>query len=60
VISADAYSLDGIRRLEDQGVTDVTVGFRWPYMTEPDSQPLAEKIAALNRFAEQVIAKVRG
>ena len=60
VISADAYSMDGILRLEDQGVTDVTVGFRWPYATEPDTQPLAEKIAALNRFAEKVIAKVRG
>ena len=31
VISMDAYSVDGIRRLADQGVTDVIVGFRWPY-----------------------------
>ena len=31
VISFDAYTVDGIRRLEDQGVTDVIVGFRWPY-----------------------------
>src|SRR3984957_1854964 len=30
VISADAYSLDGLRRLEEIGVTDVMVGFRWP------------------------------
>ncbi len=60
VISADAYSADGVRRLEDQGVTDVIVGFRWPYVTGPDSQPLADKIGALNAFAENVIAKVRG
>jgi probable F420-dependent oxidoreductase len=60
VISADAYSADGVRRLEDQGVTDVIVGFRWPYVTGPDTQPLAEKIGALNAFAENVIAKVRG
>jgi len=38
----------------------VIVGFRWPYATEPDRQPLADKIAALNTFAEKVIAKVRG
>ncbi|HEX6930851.1 MAG TPA: TIGR03619 family F420-dependent LLM class oxidoreductase [Streptosporangiaceae bacterium] len=59
VISMDAFSVDGVRRLEDQGVTDVIVGFRWPYTTEPDTQPLAEKVAALNTFAEKVIAKVR-
>jgi probable F420-dependent oxidoreductase len=60
VISADAYSADGVRRLEDQGVTDVIVGFRWPYTIAPDTQPLADKISALNAFAEDVIAKVRG
>ena len=59
VISADAYSVDGIRRLEEQGVTDVIVGFRWPYTTDQDTQPLAEKTDALNSFAEKVIAKVR-
>ena len=30
VISVDAYTLDGVRRLEEQGVTDVIVGFRGP------------------------------
>jgi probable F420-dependent oxidoreductase len=60
VISADAYSVDGVRRLEDQGVTDVIVGFRWPYTTGPDAQPLAEKITSLRRFADTVIARVRG
>jgi probable F420-dependent oxidoreductase len=59
VISADAYSVDGVRRLEDQGVTDVIVGFRWPYTAGPDTQPLAEKITNLRRFADTVIAKVR-
>jgi probable F420-dependent oxidoreductase len=60
VISADAYSVDGVRRLEDQGVTDVIVGFRWPYQTGPDTEPLADKIANLRRFSDTVIAKVRG
>jgi probable F420-dependent oxidoreductase len=59
VISMDAFSADGVRRLEEQGVTDVIVGFRWPYSAGPDTQPLAEKIAALNAFAEKVISKVR-
>jgi probable F420-dependent oxidoreductase len=60
VISMDAFSVDGVRRLEDQGVTDVIVGFRWPYMTEADRQPVAAKIGALNKFAEKIIAKVSG
>ncbi len=58
VISPDAYSADGVRRLAGQGVTDVIVGFRWPYSTGPDTQPLSEKIGALNAFAEKVIARV--
>jgi len=59
VISADGFSADGVRRLEDQGVTDVIVGFRWPYHTGPDVEPLADKIASLLTFADRVIAKVR-
>ncbi len=59
VISMDAFSVDGVRRLEEQGVTDVIVGFRWPYTTEADRQPLADKIGALNTFADKIIAKVR-
>lgn len=57
VISLDAYSVDGIRRLEDQGVTDVVVGFRDPY-TMPDG-PLQPKLDAIRGFAESVIAKTR-
>ena len=59
VISLDAYTVDGIRRLEGQGVTDVIVGFRWPYQTGPDTEPLADKLAKLRAYAEDVIAKVR-
>jgi len=57
VISMDAYTADGVRRLEDQGVTDVIIGFRWPYVTGPDTEPLARKIDNLRRFADDVIAK---
>jgi hypothetical protein len=57
-ISLDAFSVDGVHRLEDMGVTDAIVGFRYPYTTEPDTQPLQEKIDLLRRFGDGVIAKV--
>jgi len=57
VISYDGYSADGIKRLEDLGVTDVIIGFRDPY-TMPDG-PLQPKIDALRGFAETVIAASR-
>ncbi len=59
VISADGYAVDGVRRLEEQGVTDVIVGFRWPYVVGPDDEPLQKKIDNLRRYADWVIAKVR-
>jgi probable F420-dependent oxidoreductase len=59
VISMDAYDPDGIKRLEDKGVTDVIVGFRVPYHTGPDTEPLSDKVGHLERYAESVIAKVR-
>ncbi len=57
-ISYDAYSPDGVRRLEDKGITDCIVGFRVPYIKGPDTEPLAKKVEHLERFAEDVIAKV--
>ena len=57
VISLDAYSLDGIKRLEDKGITDVIVGFRIPYIMGQDTEPLDDKIRNLEWFAENVIAK---
>ena len=58
VISLDAYTVDGVRRLEEQGVTDVVIGFRWPYVTGPDTEPLGKKIDSLRRFADDVITKM--
>jgi alkanesulfonate monooxygenase SsuD/methylene tetrahydromethanopterin reductase-like flavin-dependent oxidoreductase (luciferase family) len=57
VISLDAFTLDGIKRLEDKGVTDVIVGFRIPYIMGQDTEPLDIKIRHLESFAEKVIAK---
>jgi probable F420-dependent oxidoreductase len=58
-ISLDAYTVDGVRRLEDLGVTDAIVGFRIPYTMELDTEPLQKKIDDLRRFADDVIAKTR-
>lgn len=58
VISMDAYSVDGVKRLEDKGITDVIVGFRVPYVKGEDTEPLETKVEHLERFAESVIAKV--
>jgi alkanesulfonate monooxygenase SsuD/methylene tetrahydromethanopterin reductase-like flavin-dependent oxidoreductase (luciferase family) len=58
VISVDAFSVDGIHRLEEQGVTDVIVGFRWPYTVGPDPETLQVKLDNLRRFADGVMAKV--
>jgi len=60
VISYDAFTVDGARRLEDRGITDCIVGFRVPYIKGPDTEPLAKKVEHLERFAESVIAKVNG
>ena len=52
MISYDAYDLDGVKRLEDKGVTDCIVGFRVPYIKGPDTEPLEKKIEHLERYAE--------
>jgi probable F420-dependent oxidoreductase len=59
VISADAYSPGGIARLADQGVTEVIVGFRWPYQVGPDTEELQPKLDSLRRYADDVIARTR-
>jgi probable F420-dependent oxidoreductase len=55
-ISLDAYSLDGVRRLEERGVTDAIVGFRNVYAG--GDQPLQQKLDALRAYADSVIAKL--
>jgi probable F420-dependent oxidoreductase len=59
VISMDAYTVDGLRRLEDLGVTDVIVGFRWTYDKAQDTEPLQRKLDNLRRYADTVIAATR-
>jgi probable F420-dependent oxidoreductase len=56
VISMDAYTVDGVKRLEEKGITDLIVGFRNAY--EEDRMPLQHKVDALRAYADNVIAKV--
>jgi probable F420-dependent oxidoreductase len=55
--SLDAYTIDGVRRLEAMGVTDLVVGFRNPYTRRQDTQPLGEKVDLLRQYADNVIDK---
>ncbi len=57
-MSLDAYKPDGIKRLEDRGVTDIMVGFRIPYIVGPDTEPLDNKIRNIEKYGEKVIAKL--
>ena len=57
-ISMDAYTVDGARRLEDEGVTDAIVGFRYPYTVGPDTEPLQTKLDNIRRYADDVIVKI--
>ena len=56
VISMDAYTPDGVRKLEDMGVTDAIVGFRNAYVE--DTMPLQQKLDAINGFGDNVISKL--
>ncbi len=58
-MGAEAYSLDGVKKLEDIGVSEAIVAFRNPYDGKPDTQTLDEKIAQMNWFAETIIHKSR-
>ncbi|MEU8319488.1 hypothetical protein AB0C33_14025 [Nonomuraea sp. NPDC048881] len=57
-ISSDAYSADRVKRLADKGIIDLIVGFRWPYMKGPDTEPQARKIEKPERFAESAISRI--
>lgn len=57
-ISADAYSADGVKRLQDKGVTDAVIGFHNTYSRNKDTSTLDSKLADIQRFAASVIAKI--
>ncbi len=57
-ISFDGYSVDGLKRLEDRGITDVIIGFRDFYRGGDVSYE--EKLRPLEQYANDIIAKFRG
>lgn len=57
VISLDAYTVEGVRRLEGMGVTDAIVGFRNAYQMEQDTETIEQKLAAMNWYAAEILAK---
>lgn len=57
VISFDAFTVDGIKKLEDMGVTDVIVGFRNPYVEPIDSQTLQQKLDMMRWYGDNVLSK---
>lgn len=59
VISMDADTHDGVRRLEDQGITDVMLGFRSSYGKEQDTETLEQKLTAVRQYSDTVISKLR-
>jgi probable F420-dependent oxidoreductase len=58
-VTIDSFTADGIKRLEEQGVTHTMGGFSAanPYSREADTEPLHAKLDALRRYADDVIAK---
>jgi len=58
-MSAEAFSVDGVRKLEDLGIHEAIVAFRNPYEGKPDTQTLEQKIDLIRWFADNVIQKTR-
>ncbi|WP_282781302.1 MULTISPECIES: TIGR03619 family F420-dependent LLM class oxidoreductase [unclassified Nocardia] len=57
-VSRDGYTPDGVKRLEEKGITDLIVGFRNSYAMEHDTESLADKITKLKWYGDTVIAKL--
>ena len=56
-LSAHAFAPDGVRMLEDLGVTDVGIGLRDPYQLGPNTESLQRKLDTMRQFADQVIRR---
>ena len=56
VISREGFTSDGLKRLEELGVTDAIVSFRSGY--ESAAMSVEEKIAAIHKFSADVMSKL--
>jgi alkanesulfonate monooxygenase SsuD/methylene tetrahydromethanopterin reductase-like flavin-dependent oxidoreductase (luciferase family) len=52
-----ALTADGLRQLEDLGVTDALIGFRVPY--QKDTTTLETKLQSIEMYADMVLGKFR-
>jgi len=57
-ISMDAFSVDGVKRMEDMGITDAVVGFHNTYALTQDHESLQTKLDNIERYATAIIAKL--
>lgn len=57
-ISMDAFSVGGIKRMEDMGITDAVVGFHNTYALTQNNEPLQTKLDNIERYADAVILKL--
>ncbi len=58
IISKEAYTLDGVRRLADLGVTDLIIGFRDLYNPATADNKIEEKMGTMHWYANNIIAKL--
>lgn len=56
-ISMDAFSVDGVKRMQDLGITDAVVGFHNTYSNSQDHETLETKLGYIEKYAEAVISK---
>jgi alkanesulfonate monooxygenase SsuD/methylene tetrahydromethanopterin reductase-like flavin-dependent oxidoreductase (luciferase family) len=52
-----ALTPDGLKQLEDLGVTDAVIGFRAPY--QKDTTSLETKLQSIRMYADTVLSKVK-
>ncbi len=55
----EAFSIDGLKKLQDAGVSQVTVGFRDVYSKEPDTLSVQQKIEQMEGYANAFIEPMR-
>ena len=57
-MTAEAYTPDGVKRLEDLGVHEVIIAFRDVYKRQPDTT-LEQKLGEIRWYVDNVMAKSR-
>lgn len=53
----DAFSVEGVKNLEDMGVTECVIGFRDAYAGQKDDKTVEQKIAEMEWFTNNIMTK---